>query len=164
MKIVNRNYEGNPVSDEWREEIDWKWFFIELKRIFRKTSVNPKCIGNDENVEDLVQDTILILLKQPNLAEKIYEENNVNLLASIAKKQIFKSRAKLYFSNKEAFSRYQKVLKVCEMYQIEAIPENAYKISGLIENNHHLTIALVESLLTNVKQRVVDYEKEKELS
>ncbi len=144
-----------------KQEIDWNWFIRELKIIFWKTKINQQYTDNVENIDDMIQETIMQLLQNPKLAQTIYEEKNLNLLTRIAKRQIFKSTSRLHFSTKEAYSRYQKIIKVCKKYDIDPIPENAYKISALIEDNHHLTISLVESLLSNVQHRISENELQK---
>lgn len=52
------------------------------------------------------------------------------------------------FDNKMAFSRYLRIIETCTKYKIDPIPDNAYKISAILNDaNSNFSISGVYSLL-----------------
>ena len=72
---------------------------------------------------------------------------------------IYELRAGQYFSNKEYFSRFQRIEFVCQKYGIEMSPENAYKISNMMEHENYckeeFSICHISKLLKEKKEKEV---------
>lgn len=75
-------------------------------------------------------------LEHKGLAERVYEKKEVSFLVSLLKRKLYEVDAKRRFNNKMDYSRYQKIMSICEEYHIEPIPENAYKIAAVTKNQH----------------------------
>ncbi len=125
----------------------WSWIIKELYNACQITGINKR-IGIQ--ADDVVQDVCMQLLQNPKYAEEIYENEKAWLLVKLVKSQIYDSESKLYFDNKMDFSRYQKIIAVCDEYGIEPIAENAYKISSIMDNSS-FGIPIVATLLSSKK-------------
>lgn len=124
----------------------WEWILTTLNKIGSR-------IKNSEKIDDAIQETCMLLLQDDKLAENIYSKKNIALLTKLLHVQLYEQTSKLYFENKVEFVRYQKIYSVCEKYNIQPIPENAYKIAGIIDESPY-SIALVENILKDKKEKV----------
>ena len=131
----------------------WEWIREELM-IAMKSKKIPKEFEIGSDKEDIVQEICLELYKYPQYAEKIYEEKNTMLIYGILKRQICRKTALKFFHNVVYFTAFKYVTQCCEEFNIEAIPENAYKISVLMEYayNKKESIATVVMVLKSYKQ------------
>ena len=141
---------------EQRERM-YKWLRQGAKESCAYVGVNTKLLEYSDIEEDIIQEFCLEMIKNEKLAEKIYREKNMALICTIIKRLIYESRSSLYFNNKMDFSRYQKIERICEEYNIRIEPYNAYKISELM--NCELSIPVIEKLLRNKKERIYPLEK-----
>lgn len=125
----------------------WEWLSDAAKVILRGMKFDAR-IGS---ADDIVQETMMYLLnKSPEVAEKIYKEHNAGLLYSIVKKVIFTEAAKLNGVKRTTLTYYRTVSEVCDKHGIDKIPENAYKISGILGKPY--TIPYVISLIETAHQ------------
>ena len=145
----------------------WEWFLEELYVICQLNGVS-KTSGAEK--DDVVQDVCVRLLKAAKkdaegeeYVREIYEKGKINLLYTLVRRVIFESKSRLYFDGTNArqeFSSYRKIKEVCDTYEIKAIPENAYKISELIDDEKRFSIRTVERLLHDKKQMHLSLELE----
>ena len=130
----------------------WEWIFTELIKAGKRIMKSPNNDGIE--LDDVVQEVCLRLIENQDFAEEIYNSQNIGILTKLLKLQMYEQRSNNFFDNKTDFMRYQKILKVCERYCIEPIPQNAYKISEILNDNSY-SISLVESILA--KKKVLNY-------
>ena len=127
----------------------WEWLTKQTQRVLNTLGLNAHYI--DVNAEDIVQNVLINLLADENLARDIYENKKYRLLYTIVKREVYASEAS-GFSNKMELSRFQRIMSVCSKYNIDPIPENAYKISAILDNaddnNYEFSIASVASKLS----------------
>ena len=127
----------------------------ELQKAVKGLRFNKQYISVER--DDIVQNVALILLNDLEMAKDIYENKKIGTLYVIVKREIYNNEAKFYFDNKMELSRFQRILAVCEKYDIKPVPENAYKISAILETgNNNFTVSGVESLLSRIPP---DFEK-----
>lgn len=127
----------------------WTWIMNELQKAVKALPLKKQIISVEK--DDIIQNVALTLLNNPDLAKDIYENKKVGVLYAIAKREIYGNEGKLYFENKMELSRFQRIMSVCKKYEIAPIPENAYKISALLENSHNnFTISGIVSILSRV--------------
>lgn len=127
----------------------WHWIMDELQKAVNGLRFNKQYI--DVERDDIVQNVAITLLNNPELAKDIYDNKKVGTLYVIVKREIYNNEAKFYFENKMELSRFQRIIAVCEKHGIKPIPENAYKISAILETgNNNFTISGVESLLSRI--------------
>lgn len=127
----------------------WTWIMNELQKAVKALPLNKQVVSVEK--DDIVQNVALTLLNNPDLAKNIYENKRVGVLYAIAKREIYDNEGTFYFENKMELSRFQRIMAVCKKYDIVPIPENAYKISALLENRHNnFTISGIVSLLSRV--------------
>lgn len=89
----------------------------------------------------------------------MYEKKEVSFLVSLLKRKLYEVDAKRRFNNKMDYSRYQKIMSICEEYHIEPIPENAYKIAAVTKNQHkNFGIMTIRTILMTEKPEIVAYE------
>lgn len=125
----------------------WSWILTELKKASRALPLSKNIVAVDR--DDIVSNVMLYLLSRPEVAEDIYNRKQIGSLYQLAKFEIYNQNSKMFFDNKMELSRYQRIMAVCQKYNIEPIPENAYKISALLENgNANFTISCVIALLS----------------
>ncbi len=119
----------------------------ELQKIANSLKVNRTIISVGE--DDIVSEVILYLLQNQDIAEDIYRNKKRGFLYHLDKKEIFNQRGKMFFKNKMEFSWWQRVRDVCEAHNIDMRPENAYKISAILEETSpNFNISGVISLLS----------------
>ena len=127
----------------------WKWLLEKTERIINTCfRINRNLITLER--DDIVQEVMLKLNLDSETAKKIYNEKNTKLLFTIVRSEIYEAESKSNFSNKMELSRFQRILAVCDRYGISPVPENAYKISALIDkgkNQYEFSINSVANLL-----------------
>lgn len=129
----------------------WEWLLQELKKASKEVTTN-KHYGIER--DDVVSNVILNLYKKPELAIELYESKSdiKPLLICMLKREVYAMKSKYFNSSKGQLSRYNSIIKVCEKYNIDPLPENAYKISVLInleKNTNTYSIARVINVLSN---------------
>lgn len=125
----------------------WSWIYEQALQCCTKKGINPSFVGYHIDGEDIANDVILFLIENPKKAEEIFEAKNVSQLSKIVSNTIFTLTSKeRYRSQKENFIA-QRVRKTCDEKGIMPIPENAYKIAGVIDKNGDFSIATIERLL-----------------
>lgn len=126
----------------------WAWILKELQKAVKALPFNKALVGVEK--EDIVSLVALYLCQNQKMAKDIYEKKNIGLLYRLIKHEIFEQESKMCFNGTSAFSRYQRIIALCEKYDIEPIPENAYKISALLNNSFSdFTISGVVTLLSD---------------
>lgn len=126
----------------------WAWILKELQKAVKALPFNKTVVGVER--EDIVSLVALYLCQNQKLAKDIYEKNNIGLLYRLIKHEIYEQESKACFNGTSALSRYQRIIAVCEKYNIEPVPENAYKISALLNNNFaDFTILGIATLLSD---------------
>lgn len=125
----------------------WNWILTELKKATKALPLSKNIVAVDR--DDIVSDVMLYLLLRPEVAEDIFNRKQIGSLYQLAKFEIYNQNSKLLFENKMELSRYQRIMAICQKYDIEPIPANAYKISALLENGSaNFTISGVYALLS----------------
>lgn len=125
----------------------WAWIIKELQKATRSLSLNSSVTGVDK--EDIVSLVLMKLCQDEALAKDIYKNERRTYLYRLVKEEVYEQDSKAMFDNKMQFSRYKRVLAVCRKHDIEAVPENAYKISAILDNQYAgFTIPVVTSLLS----------------
>ncbi len=109
----------------------WAWILDELRKIVYSLKVNRTITSVDE--DDIISEIVLYLCQNQNVAEDIYNNKKISFLYSLARKEIYNQQGQQFFNNKMEFSWWQRIKDVCEKYEIEMRPENAYKISAILE-------------------------------
>ena len=125
----------------------WEWLMNELKKIVYSLRVNRTIVAVGE--DDIVMEIMLYLWQDKDLAEEIYQNKKIGLLYHMAKKEIYECKSKQFFDNKMQFSWWQRVKEVCDKYNIEMRPENAYKVAAILEETSpNFNISGIASLLS----------------
>lgn len=130
----------------------WEWILQELTK-----QVNKICHGYIDEItdkEDIIAEVCEKLVAKPELAEQIYNEKKTRYLAALLVTQLYEHSSKKQFDNKIDYVRYGKIKEICEKYDIQIIPQNAYKISALL-NNKELSITAIETVIKNKKPKMV---------
>jgi len=123
----------------------WEWLLAELQKAVKALPLRVEGVDKD----DIVSNVALLLFENNELATDIYKHKKSALLYKLLKREIYEVKSKRFFDNKMDMSRYQRIIDVCDEYGIEPIPENAYKIVALIDNNSgNFTISGVITLLS----------------
>lgn len=124
----------------------WEWLLKEIQRAVRALPLNVTGADRD----DVVGNVSLLLCKNYALAKDIYENKKVGVIYQIAKREIYDIRSKMFFDSKMELSRYQRIIALCNNYNIEPKPDNAYKIAALMDKNNstNFTISGIITLLT----------------
>lgn len=131
----------------------WEWLSDNTRAILKGIKFDSR-IGD---ADDIAQETLTYLFHKPSeVAEGIYRDKNLALLRTIIKKVIFTEAAKMNGIKRMALTYYRTISDVCEKYGIEKIPENAYKISGLL--GKPFTIPYVISLIESAHQPETYYD------
>lgn len=126
----------------------WAWILKELQKSVRALSLNSAAIGVEK--EDIVSLVIIKLCQNEALAKDIYDNKKKGYLYRLIKQEIYEQSSKDFFDNRMQLSRYQRIIAVCEKYNIEPRPENAYKISALLDNSYaDFTILGIMTLLSD---------------
>ena len=135
----------------------WEWIMATLDHICQKNNV--AVLSNSLEADDIKSEVCILLLKNKELAKNIYEKKDFFYLRKLVKRMIYELRAGQYFSNKEYFSRFQRIEFVCQKYGIEMSPENAYKISNMMEHENYckeeFSICHISKLLKEKKEKEV---------
>lgn len=125
----------------------WSWILRELEKAVKATQVNKAVVGMEQ--EDIVSLAAVRLCQNPKMAKDIYDNKRVGVLYRLVKRVIYEEESKQSCSYKMELSRYQRVLAVCDRYNIEPLPENAYKISALLNDSSNFAISGVFALLSD---------------
>ena len=125
----------------------WAWILKELQKAVKALPFNKAVVGVEK--EDIVSLVALYLCQNQKMAEDIYENKKISMLYKLAKREIYEQESRQVSSYKMELSRYQRVIAVCEQYGIQPVPENAYKISALLNDTAaNFTISGVFALLS----------------
>ncbi len=132
----------------------WEWIMETLNMLVKSNDINS--IKAHFETDDVKSEVFVILLKDRELADKIYKKKNISYLNTLVKRVIYEMKSKYHFKNKEEFSRFQRINFVCEKYGIDMTPANAYKISHMMEYENYSTtefsITLVAQILKEYKE------------
>lgn len=128
----------------------WEWLNTAVRELVRLYRISSSLGDRD----DISQEVLMYLNKDISLAEKIFEEKNKCLLYTIIKKIIFRESAKSKGFKKDTLTHYNRIINVCDKHGIEPSPENAYKISEII-NESNYSIVYVKSLLSSRRENIV---------
>ncbi len=131
----------------------WEWLVHTTYNLMAKMDIRSEL-----DVEDIQSNVFMELLNNKELARRIYETKNERLLFKIIRTQIYKKQSKNFYNNATDYAKARKILEICNKYKVKAIPENAYKISAII-NKHGYDIRTVESLLIQVKPKKYSYDE-----
>lgn len=114
----------------------WNWIFSETQKAVKALPFGKNVeYATASDKDDLVSSVITYLIENPKLAKDIYKNKKIGVLYQLARYEVFeKEREMCCAKNKWELSRYKKIAGVCEKYDIEPIPKNAYKISALLED------------------------------
>lgn len=135
----------------------WEWIVTTLQQ--QAKPMSKMCVRMGSSADDIVSEVCIELLEHKELAERVYQGKEVGAIVSLLKRKLYELDAKNRFNNKVDYSRYQKIMQVCEEYGIEPIPENAYKIAAITGNEHkNLGIMRIRTLLMTKKPEIVAYE------
>ena len=113
----------------------WQWIIEILNRVCGNADVIS--VKKYADVDDVRSEVYLILLNNPKIAEKIYEEKNIAYLRKLVKRAIYEINSGMHCSNKMYFYRIQKIQEVCQKYHIPMKEENAYKISYVMQYENY---------------------------
>ena len=126
----------------------WKWLNDTARQLVGMAQIDP-FVGERD---DIVQETLMYLYENQGLAQKIYDTQSKPLLYSVMKRVVFRESAKAYGMKRDAFMEYNRILEVCKQYDIELSAENAYKISGLLDDPV-FTIAHIKTLIASRREK-----------
>jgi hypothetical protein len=125
----------------------WEWLLREVQKSVKALRVNKALTNADE--DEIISAVCYYLCSNQDVAKEIYEGHKIGLLYKLAREEIYEAKSKIYFDNKMDLSRYQRIKAVCEQYGIEPKPENAYKISVLMDNGSaNITVPKIIALLS----------------
>lgn len=113
--------------------------------------VNTKYKDNNiksTNRDDVVQEIMMYLFGNKQLAEQIYEKSEWGLLYRICCKVIYRLKSKEVFNDHSEYVRYKFVIKSCLDYDVEPVAENAYKIAAIIYNDPNISAVSKKSIYT----------------
>lgn len=123
---------------------NWEWLLTECKKISLHLCERP------EDADDVASDVFTCLVQDKKLAKEIYEEKKYPILYTLVKRTAYKAHSKKYYADSKDYSRFKRIIQVCDRYNIPAIPENAYKISALIADSMgEYTIQRIVQVLEN---------------
>lgn len=119
-----------------------EWLLKECKRIALQLSKRP------EDADDTASEVIAYFIANKKQALSVYEQRNYQYLYGMIKRRLYENYSKRFFADVKDYGRYKRIMGVCEQYDIAAVPDNAYKISALIQDNHNeYTIQNVANIL-----------------
>lgn len=125
----------------------WAWILSELQKAVTALPMDSAITGIDK--DDIVSIVILYLCEDQKLAVEIYKNQKIGLLYQLVKCELYEQKSRMFFNNKMELTNYNRIMDVCQKYNIEAKKENAYKISALLEDTTaNLNITGVISLLS----------------
>lgn len=132
----------------------WEWISKQLYWACNCIGFNRNILGTECEEDDVVQDVCMYLYEHKDYAQKIYEKQDraFPLLIRLVEARIFEYQSKLYFDNKQEFFKFRKIMSVCEENGIDPIPENAYKVSAIIDDDRDYGIVCVSGLLKRSKK------------
>ena len=129
----------------------WEWLLQELKKASKDITTNKHYMIEKD---DVVSNVILNLYKKPEVALELYESKSdiKPLLICMLKREVYEMKSKYFKSSKSQLARYNVIIKVCKKYNIDPLPENAYKISEIVNselNSNIYSIARVINIISN---------------
>lgn len=125
----------------------WAWILKELQKAVKALPYNKTIVGVEK--EDIVSLVALYLCQNQKMAKDIFENKKISMLYRLVKREIYEQESKCISSYKMELSRYQRIIAVCEKYDIQPVPENAYKISALLNDvAANFTISGIFTLLS----------------
>lgn len=127
----------------------WEWLNSTVRELVRLYRINSSLGDKD----DISQEVLMYLNNDIPLAKKIYEEENKCLLYTIIKKIIFRESAKSKGFKRDTLTHYNRIISVCEKYNIEPTPENAYRIAEII-NESNYSIVYVKTVLSSKNDNI----------
>ncbi len=125
----------------------WEWLLSESRRIALETG------HQYSDADDIAAETMELLLHNRDVAEDLYAGHKTPVLQRIVKSVAYEMRAAKVFDSKRDFSRWQKVIRLCDLYGIIPDRENAYLIANLSEGT--LSIGNVLGLFARKKPEEV---------
>lgn len=130
----------------------WDWLMEELQKATKALHTKKELVDVDN--DDIIQNILLMLLDNQELAQDIYAKRNVGVLYTIVRRELYAEEAvALYFDNKMDLSRFQRIIEACEEYNIEPKSQNAYKVAALLGDDHNnFTITTVTRLLSTYEK------------
>lgn len=128
--------------------IMWNWILTETNKIVN--AISNSCVDKNE----IVSSVCLELTENVEKAEYIYENKRYGLLIKMVKGKLYEMQGNKYYDTKTDYTRYKKIIAVCDTYDIDPISDNAYKIEALIEDKA-ITISMIERLLRTKREPVV---------
>lgn len=128
----------------------WEWIQQTLYKACKATKINNRMAGTADK-DDIVQNVMLYLFQNEEMAKKIYHEQNYGLLYTFVRREAYEQESiHLSLPNKEQLHRLRTVLNCCERYNIVPTSENSYKISALLDSSDkHYTIKGVRCILSD---------------
>lgn len=128
----------------------WEWLLQKSK------IVSSSYVKNFQDREDIVQDIMVDLFEDKQMAERIYSPDQPpdNLLNVIIQNKLFKYNSQSVTYDKTEYFRYIKIMNVCKQYGINPIPRNAYIIAPFV-TDYDLSISRVERILRDIKPQTV---------
>lgn len=132
----------------------WEWLLNESKRIANQLRVKEWWVR-----DEIVSNTMLTLLQDPKVAEKIYNERAGALLRTKMideKRKLFTSQT---YENHQDYSRYKRIRDVCNEYGIAFREENAHIISYIIDDKYKVySIKQIISIMQKKLPEFVSYD------
>lgn len=121
--------------------------------LMQKVTVIVKARYKDNNVksmnrDDVVQEIMMYLFGNKQLAEQIYEKSEWGLLYRICIATIYDLQSRGVFKSKQERHQYCYILHSCDKYDIVPSAENAYKIAAIIYNDPNISAVSKKSIYT----------------
>ena len=110
----------------------WEWLAQKVSELVRMryTSETIRSTSRD----DVVQEVMMYLFEHKDYAEKIYKQKSVGMVYRTVINIIYQLKAKDMNLDTSDSSRLSIIYQKCEEYNIEPIPQNAYKIAAIIHS------------------------------
>ena len=129
----------------------WEWLIDKLKMV--SYLLKSRSYISEQDIEDITADVLENLARKPEKAKYIAETQNTAYLV-----KMFKARTQHYvvledFDTDKHTDNWFRIKKVCDTYNIEPVPQNAYKIETFI-NDKRLTIAVIENILKEKRKNI----------
>lgn len=122
----------------------WEWIYNEL---FKQMKTFKGLNGRQIDKDDVIGNVSLYLCQHKEEACKIYKEKKKSILYQMLKHEIYAISGMRVFKDKMEYSRFQRIKKICQEYNIEIKKENAYKIFALLDNSENFTINGIEHII-----------------
>lgn len=128
----------------------WEWIQTTLYQLINSMNINKRLISEADK-DDIVQNVMLYLIQNEKTAIDVYENNKKAFLLASIKREIYRQECSVSkLSNTALLYRLQTILKCCNDYKIAPSPDNAYKISIILNSSdYHYNIKNVRIILTD---------------